>query len=107
MIETIIRLPRLFFDDHEARDLPTPERVSQNSQSVWIRPGDPNLPELISDADHYASEGRAGGFDPDIRRTICRGAERLLAAIERAGIRWRKQDPPRYGIEIIATGEGA
>jgi hypothetical protein len=74
----LIRIPRGFIDDHEWRDLPTPERVRETKRDVFIRPDDPHLPELVSDARHYASEGSAGAFDDQRWSTMARAPLRAL-----------------------------
>lgn len=73
-----VRIGRAFYDDHEARDLPTPTAIRENSRSVWIFTTDPAYEELISDARYYASD--PGAFD-DPR--FSRAAQRMLDAIER------------------------
>lgn len=85
-----IRLPRMFYDDHWSRDLPTPEAVHENTRSVWVWVDDPDLPELLNDARHYADPV---GFDPDIQRTICRAASRLLEAHRRQTQTQALEDP--------------
>lgn len=77
----LLRLPRSFFDDHEARDLPTPDVQRKNKVHVWVRRDDPALPELINDAQHYASEASAGAFDTGA--PWGRWARTLLDAIAR------------------------
>lgn len=59
MIRTVrtIRIPRAFFDDHRERDLPTPTVRKTLRCHYDIRADDPALPELISDAQHYAEGG--------------------------------------------------
>ena len=53
----LIRIPRVFLDDHEARDLPTPVIQKTERYHYRIRADDPALPELVSDARHYAEGG--------------------------------------------------
>lgn len=50
----LIRLPPSFYQDHDERDLPTPEDVGKAKSYVLVRADDPALPELLNDAEHYA-----------------------------------------------------
>lgn len=50
----LIRIPRVFLDDHAERDLPTPVIQKTERYHYRIRADDPALPELVSDAAHYA-----------------------------------------------------
>jgi hypothetical protein len=80
----VIRLPRLFIDDHIERDCDTPAIIKENSRFYWMRADDRHMGELLSDAAHYASETMcgAGGWDDDVMR-YARSAQRLIAAYER------------------------
>ena len=49
-----IKLPPAFYDDHDERDLPTPEDVGNAKSYVLVRADDPALRELLDDAEHYA-----------------------------------------------------
>ena len=49
----LVRIPRRFLDDHEERDLDTPEIVKSTKAHYWIRKDDPALPELVNDAEYY------------------------------------------------------
>ncbi|WP_299821260.1 hypothetical protein [uncultured Jannaschia sp.] len=53
----LIRIPRVFLDDHEAHDLPTPAIRKTERYHDRIRADDPALPELIPDARHDAEGG--------------------------------------------------
>ncbi|PZX14241.1 hypothetical protein LX81_03040 [Palleronia aestuarii] len=53
----LIRIPRVFLDDHAERDLPTPAIQRVERYHYRIRADDPALPELVSDAAHYAGGG--------------------------------------------------
>jgi hypothetical protein len=79
----VVRLPRLFVDDHIDRDCDTPEIVKSNSRFYWMRCDDPHMRELLSDAAHYASDTMcgAGGWD-DSGMRYARSAKRLIAAYQ-------------------------
>ena len=47
-------LPAKFFDDHDERELPTPRVLRRTARTVTIAANDPNLVELLNDAEHYA-----------------------------------------------------
>ena len=53
----LIRIPRVFLDDHAERDLPTPAIPKSTRPYYWIRADDPALPELVNDAEYYAEGG--------------------------------------------------
>ena len=53
----LIRIPRVFLDDHAERDLPTPVIQQVERYHYRIRADDPALDELVSDARHYAEGG--------------------------------------------------
>jgi len=74
--DRIIRLPRMFYDDHQERDLPTPEAIRANAKSVWVSLDDPNLDELLDDAEYYAIPYGWG----DGAERYHKAAVRLLAA---------------------------
>ncbi len=57
----LIRVPKTFFDDHEARDLDTPEVARTTKHHYLIRSDDPAIPELLNDAEYYAD-----AYGPDM-----------------------------------------
>lgn len=73
----LVRLPRYFYDDHEARALPTPTAQRLTSRNVWVRRDDPNLPELVDDARHYATDVDSAPVG------IIIAAQAVLRAVER------------------------
>lgn len=74
----LIRIPLAFYDDHQARDLDTPEMVKRTKRHGYIRADDPALPELLDDARHYAHP--YGPDTPGLRTA----AKALIRAIEQA-----------------------
>jgi hypothetical protein len=80
----IVRLPRLFIDDHIERGCDTPEIIKQSARFYWMRAEDPAMPELLNDAAHYASETMcgAGGWDESVMR-FAYSAQRLICSFER------------------------
>ena len=72
----IVKLPRAFFDDHAARDLPTPAVVRSTKTYVIVQTNDPAWSDLIHDAEHYASPDGPG-------QPWKRQAESMLAAVAR------------------------
>ena len=54
MPDRLIKLPKRFFDDHAERGLPTPEVIREYAHSYAVSINDPELSELLSDAEHYA-----------------------------------------------------
>ena len=71
-----IRIPRLFYDDHEDRGLDTPPAIRWTRRHVWIDLHDEHLHELMSDADYYRD---ASQFDDCAG--LCRSAQATLTAI--------------------------
>lgn len=76
----LVRIPRKFYDDHEARGLLTPTAHRENSRHVWIDLDERSaVKELLFDARYYAD---GVGFDAQTQRTTCQAARALLAAVE-------------------------
>lgn len=75
-----LTIPKVFFDDHGiGRDLPTPAVISKTARHYIIDAADPNLPELIDDAEYYADP-----YGPDAAPLgLKTAAIALLAAIKR------------------------
>jgi hypothetical protein len=76
--DRLVRLPWGFFQDHQDRDLPTPEPVRWNKKSVWVSLDDPNLDELLDDAEYYADPNTCP--DADGARVYHLAAKRLMKA---------------------------
>jgi hypothetical protein len=91
---TTIRIPRLFYEDHEDRDLDTPVAIKTTKRHVWIDLNDEHVPELMSDADYYKDET---GFDGSAG--ICRSARATLKAIA-AHATWERKFSG-YGTSCI------
>lgn len=77
----LVRIPRRFYDDHQARDLSTPEIVRESARHYWIDLDDSAASELLSDARYYASE--AMYMDPP-RPGLAASARATVRAIEDA-----------------------
>ena len=78
-----IRIPRVFLDDHRSRDLPTPGIERMTRQHYHIRADDPALPELVSDARHYAEGGICTRDFPELFGLVA-SARATLAAIRKS-----------------------
>ena len=52
---TMIRIPKRFYDDHAERDLESPAILKETARHYWIA-ADQHLAELLSDADFYSIE---------------------------------------------------
>ncbi len=79
----LIRIPRAFLDDHAGRDLPTPAIRKTERYHYRIRADDPALPELISDAAHYAGGGIDTRDFPHLLGVVA-SARATLAAIHKS-----------------------
>jgi len=77
----LIRVPAKFFSDHEDRDCePYCDPARRSSRSVWLRPDDKGLDELLDDAKHYAFPNM---FDDEYAGLV-RSAKATVKAIETA-----------------------
>ena len=76
----LIRIPRVFYDDHVERDLPSPVVRKTARYHYYIRADDPALDELASDAAHYGEGGICGRDFPHLFGLIA-SAKATLAAI--------------------------
>ena len=81
---TQIKVPLYFFSDHYERELPTPSVLSRTARTVTVAANDPNLAELLNDAEYYADPD--GDWEAD-----CRGLIASARATVRA-ITLSKQD---------------
>jgi hypothetical protein len=76
-----LRLPKMFFQDHADRALPTPTVLRENARHVWVGLDDPDLPELLADAEHYA---HPDGTDCEGLGGLVRSAKATVSAIRAA-----------------------
>lgn len=77
----IVRVPRSFYDDHNERGLPAPDPVKESKLYVWIDRDHPDVPELVSDAQHYSWSGWSR--DDEGMKSRQMAARRLLKALGR------------------------
>ena len=63
----LVKIPKMFFDDHAERDLDTPEVVEFSKTHYWIRRDDPAVDELLSDANWYTDPYGPGVSCPGLR----------------------------------------
>ena len=75
------RIPRKFYDDHCERDLPAPALIwgAPFAKQYIIAKDDPNLPELINDAEYYADANGPDMAPPGLKQA----AIALLKAVDR------------------------
>lgn len=59
----LIKLPKRFFDDHSERDFETPTIIKETKSHYWVDKHDPNMDELISDANYYVDMADMGAWD--------------------------------------------
>jgi hypothetical protein len=50
-----VRIPKIFYNDHRDRDLPSPVVVNESKSHYWIDASDPDISELLSDATYYST----------------------------------------------------
>ena len=80
----LIKIPQGFYDDHKERDLPSPEIVKETKTHYWIKADDPDIPELISDADYYYTMWNMGAWENYLFGT-CMSAKATLKALRQKG----------------------
>ncbi len=78
--ETVFSLPRTFYDDHVDRDLPGGRIIKTTQRQVTVALTQPELAELKSDAEYYASEWRHMG---PAYRHLGQSAKATVTAINR------------------------
>lgn len=61
-----VRLPARFYDDHDARDLPSGVVVKRLAREVDVQLDREALDDLRSDAEHYATEPEYRTYDPGL-----------------------------------------
>ena len=52
----MIKIPKLFYDDHLARDLPSPKILKETKTNYFIAKTDEHIYELFDDAEYYYNE---------------------------------------------------
>jgi len=52
----LVRIPRVFIDDHEDRGLDSPLIQKVTARHYWIDPEDDSVNELVDDARYYARD---------------------------------------------------
>ena len=95
-----IRIPSRFIDDHFDRGLATPQDSSKSERYAVIQSDDPALPELLSDAEHYAAMTERRGRYDCMQRGIVAAAKATVRAIRNA-IGWYGCPPD---IAYLRTG---
>lgn len=62
-----IKLPAMFYEDHEGRELPSGDVLKRGKRLVTVQCDDETLDEIESDAKHYASmtAGESSNCDMD------------------------------------------
>ena len=87
-LETEVRIPRLFAEDHEAaRELPSGDRVNVNKRYITYKANNTELVEWLDDARFYADEKYwrdASEFDEI--KSIVNSAKRAVPNIVKAMI---------------------
>ena len=76
----LFQVPKLFYNDHVARELPAPAVVRENKTHYWISLGGAHIEEFI---DHAGSVGRLW---PKLKRKygLARSARATVRAYEKA-----------------------
>lgn len=98
---TLIRVPRRFIDDHEERDLATPDVVRTTQAHYWIDAADPALGELHSDAEFYNDRSH---FDDPALFGLVMSAKATQQAIEQVVPDIRERPDPGVDNDEDAAG---
>lgn len=77
----LVCIPPCFYNDHAERDLPTPAIVRTHGTNYWISVTDPDTPELLDDASHYAHPDGPDMISIGLRRSASVTRDRLKAAV--------------------------
>lgn len=80
----LIKIPQRFYDDHKERDLESPAIIKETKTHYWIKADDPDIPELISDADYYYTMWEMGAWE-NYLFGICMSAKATLKALQQKG----------------------
>lgn len=73
---TLIRIPKVFYDDHADRELPAPPVIRETNRHYFIDNEHPDIFELENDAAHYSDATtwgggiELGGFERSARATL-------------------------------------
>lgn len=78
---TLIRVPLAFYWDHVSRDLPAPNLVRRTKTHGWVDREDPDLTELIDDAEFYTDAYGPSGYGGE--RGLRSAAHALLRALKK------------------------
>lgn len=78
----MIRLPKLFFDDHWERELPTPVIIKETARHYFVSADDPAIPELLDDAEYYTDP--YGPDAPWLKRSALATANAIRSALPHA-----------------------
>lgn len=79
----IVRIPRVFYDDHVDRDLPAPPVLRETKRHYFIDDEHPDIFELRDDAAHY-SDATTWGYGIELGG-LERSARATLNALREAG----------------------
>ena len=79
----MIKITKVFYDDHCDRDLEAPPVLHKTKAHYYINPSHPDTAELLSDARFYVSELEEGGWPDAYVRGIARSARALIKVYNR------------------------
>lgn len=79
---TDIRIPTVFYRDHEERDLPTPTVIRVMRRQLVIRLEDPHTAELLDDARFYADPYGPSEISIGLRASARATARAIEAAMK-------------------------
>ena len=89
-----VRLPKRFYDDHVARDLPAGDVFKETSKHFVVALTVADYDEVLDDARHYVWLGTTGDLDPEYSGLVAsaRATVKILEGIAK----WRTDD--RIGV---------
>ena len=96
-----VTLPKIFFEDHAARELPTGDVVKRTKRTVTTKVDREAFDDLLSDARYCATEIDAGG-EP-LLLSLMRSARAAVKRLEAAEL----PDVPEHPFDRSKPGNGS
>lgn len=78
----LVKLPRIFWEDHRDRDLPSGRLIKEFKHQVMVNLNREDYEELLSDARHYSSDAM-GTWEGDYAKSVKRSAKRTVRTLEK------------------------
>lgn len=76
-----VKVRARFYIDHQERDLPSPAIIKNLGSKYVVSLDDPDLPELLSDAEFYASKNGPDLLPPGLKASARATAKAIREAL--------------------------